>query len=466
MDYLHGPFDRAALERAKVDVAEKLIATCKPTIGVSTDVLDLGMVFSGVPGVPGMKGLKLESSEGYPLVLHRTTGVQSKAGYFSWDQTSEGNKLTGIDEDLLRVMYQHDSLRKQGLCAPSVFADCLKDTTVSLDDVLNSKTRMFSVGPLEFLLRNKQYFGLFQSALYANHIENEVAVGINADSVDWTRLAHHLSEVATDGDLSIVAGDYSAFGDTLESSCLSAVYDIINMWYAYYYKDTPNFEDHQKYREVLRDELLHVPHIALNVVYRMYCGIPSGHSLTIELDSLVNMLYVRLAWLNRFPRLPLSEYHKHCRLIVYGDDMILSLSKDIRKDFNFKTLQQFFAEHSIKYTHASKKSGVDIEWESLDEVTFLKRNFVQHPVFPRLIMGQLPLASISSSFNWTKACLDRETFFYDSARANLRFLYAHGRSQYDDVRERCMRVASELFSGHAHLPTYDEATQLIIANAL
>nr|UYL95334.1 MAG: polyprotein [Nanning Iflav tick virus 1] len=438
------PFDASILSECADDLVETLIASSPPVLPVSDELLTDQQIFSGVPGVEGYNGLNLQSSEGYPLCLERYRKsdshklfketkdklglpVSGKTWLFDYETTENGNILKSIHPKLEEVIDNNHKLRCDGVIPATVFVDTLKDSRVSKEKIEAGKTRMFSISPIEFTWVIKKFYGHFQAAYQRGRINNGTAIGINVRGQEWATLASSLLKVGN----KFVVGDYKAFGDSLERSVMLAAFDVIHRWYLHFFSSS---DCNQKYRDVLVLELFNAIHLCRNVLYRMQCGIPSGFALTVEINDLVNQLYMRYCW-KKITNLSFVEYHKLVKVVTYGDDIIISCNDQIVDFFNFITIQNCLSYNNIQFQPAAKDDSLYC-FMSLWDVTFLKAHFVKHPTRSGQFLAQLPLTSCLDTLNWQIGKRDKAEVMVENARAALLSLYGQGPAVYSAWRAK------------------------------
>jgi hypothetical protein len=110
-------------------------------------------------------------------------------------------------------------------------------------------------------------------------------------------------------------------------------------------------------------------------VTMFYGGNQSGHPLTVIINSIVNSMYIRYAFME-ITKLSLDVFDDNVHLATLGDDNIMGVSSvAAQAGFSHTGLVKFFATKNIKYTMADKttesKPFIDIK-----EADFLKRKFV------------------------------------------------------------------------------------------
>nr|WAK72359.1 MAG: polyprotein [Iflaviridae sp.] len=442
-------FDAKILDRVVEDMSDYIISTTKKNYLLIDDVLDDQIVFGGLPG-GNINKLNLNASEGYPLNIHRSQRdehfkffeekkkllgqpMKGKHWLFDFEETTEGLQLRAEHPLFAELRAENHQARLRGEVPVSVFVDVLKDSRVSKEKIFKGKTRMFSMSPLEYTWACKKYFGVFQSAYQNSRLVNGTAIGINVHSVEWTELAQQLLAKGQN----FIVGDYKSFGDTLARDVMWGAFDVILRWYAHYFNSLHT----NKYREILREELFNAPHLVYNVMYRMVCGIPSGFALTVEINDLVNQLYMRYCWV-KITGLPLSDFYRYCKLVTYGDDLIMSVNDKVAPLFTFAAIQRELATLNIEFQPAAKDGSV-YDFLNFFEVTFLKCNFVKHHRRLHQFMAKLPLESCLDMLNWQYRDNDKVTVVFENSRAALMNLYGHGPKVYQSWRRKIINWISD-----------------------
>jgi hypothetical protein len=109
----------------------------------------------------------------------------------------------------------------------------------------------------------------------------------------------------------------------------------------------------------------------------MYHGSnPSGHPGTVQINSIVNSLYMRYCFvvLGEEHGFTIKDFRKHVALITYGDDNVMGVSDDVPW-FNHTSIAATLADVGITYTMADKEAE-SVPYITIDEVSFLKRKWV------------------------------------------------------------------------------------------
>nr|UWX36826.1 polyprotein [Hangzhou iflavirus 5]WAM46882.1 polyprotein [Hangzhou iflavirus 5] len=428
------PFDRGILDEAENLFFDNVASVVSPLTPME-ELLPDQVNFAGISHNRYYSGLTLDTSEGYPLSKFRPPGVTDKRWLFRYRMLDDGLELLGLDSRFEEYHKNKMEQRAAGVIPELLFVNCLKDCKIPKEKLSKpGSTRVFSVCDAEFTWAFRKFFGHFPPALHSKGLMVGVAVGINPD-VEWTTLATYLWEV---GD-NILTGDYKAFGDRLEKEVCYRAFRILIRWYEKYYGNRYN-----SIREIMVLEVLDGLRISLDSVYRLHNGIPSGFPFTVEINSMVNILYVMMAYRTLIPERPLVSFNRNLRIVTYGDDLIISVLDVDCSKFNFSTLSGFLDKHGIGFTWAEKELQTDRLFLSLYESTFLKRKFVDHPVRIGLMMAPLPADVVIDSLGYVnRRTTDKERELYVSARSALNLAYTRGPDFYNNLVGRLKLFFSE-----------------------
>lgn len=203
----------------------------------------------------------------------------------------------------------------------------------------------------------------------------------------------------------------------------------------------------------------------LNVIYSTCGGAPSGNPLTVIINSLVNCLYVRMAW-KSITGLPMSDFRNYVRLVTYGDDLIMSVKECVIEKFNNQTLQNFFDQYDVKYTDIDKGDGTIRKYCSISEASFLKRTWIPHPTRPTQFLACAEIASIEDCANWIRDCPDKILATEINATTCCDIAYSRGKEYHSmvvsRVREAWARRVLSKSKGYQPLKirTWDELDAL------
>lgn len=422
------PFDIDDVDDVTKHLSDTFRQVAQP-IRARVEPLSYQQAICGDPNVEHFQPLNWASSEGFPLSASRPPGETGKKWLFKLEEGQFGYILKGIHPKLQQQLALRDRCFEQNLAPVTIYTDCLKDFRLTPEKCkIPGKTRIFSIAPIQCTVDIKTYLGDFCASIKASRIKNSIGIGINPDSLEWTELVNYLFEVSGN----IITLDYSNYGPSLMSQLVVAFNKVISNWHV----EHGASEEHVKRVEwLLNNDILNPVHLCENVVYQTFNGIASGSPLTGECNSGPNIMYIRLTYLEIMKR-HLPEYatmywfDRLVRLVVYGDDLIMSVDDSIVHVFNACTIRDYLAQHGIKVTSAQKDQEM-VPYTDIFEATFLKRSFRPHPRIPGVWLAPVDVASVEECINWIKKTDDKEFATLEVCRASADLAYSHGPVFYD-----------------------------------
>jgi hypothetical protein len=247
------------------------------------------------------------------------------------------------------------------------FCAHLKDEAVSFKKIKAGKTRVFTGAPMDWTIVNRKYLLCITRIIQNNRFLFEAAPGTIAQSYEWSEMYEYITKFGEDR---IVAGDYKAFDKRMSPVFILAAFDIIKALC----KRSGNYDD---------DDLRVIDGLAIDTAFPLvdfngdlvefFGSNPSGHPLTVIINSLVNSLYMRYTYFNLNPDKEVESFNSNVSLMTYGDDNIMSISKDIDW-YHHTSISQGFASWGITYTMADKEAA-SIPFINIRDASFLKRSW-------------------------------------------------------------------------------------------
>lgn len=372
---------------------------------------------AGVTDDPYSNPLNRSSSPGYPWIKDRVG-----KGKMKWTSDFDGEYKMHLE--LQKAIEDREDMALKNERYPTVWIDTLKDERRPIEKVRIGKTRVFAAGPMDYIVCFRKYFLGFCAHLAENRINNEVAVGINPYSFDWTHLARHLKRFGT----KVVAGDFGNFDGTLILQILDAIGEAIIEWY-------DDGEDNAQIRRILWKELVNSVHVEGNNLYFWTHGHPSGHPLTAILNSLYNSVVCRIVFVlcarknGKF--VTMKDFGENVSMISYGDDNVLNISDRVVEWFNQHTMSEVFSEIGMEYTDELKSSAADAKpYRSLEEVSFLKRKF-RYDSERNCYTAPLDYSVCMEMVNWIRGELDVEEACCTNCQTSAMELSLHGRDVFE-----------------------------------
>lgn len=430
-------FDDRVLDIVGKHVEELVLASVIP-LRQQVGVLTVSQSVCGIPQIPGYDAMEFDTSEGFPFSSVRPKGAKDKRWLFDLSVNQDGYILSSINPDLQKTMEVKHNQRMHGIVPFTVFTDCLKDMKLPKEKC--HKTRIFSVSPVDYTIQFRQYFYDFTIAFQSAMLNVESAVGINCDSLQW----HDLVQSLIENSPHFVCGDYSKFGPRLMTKCVLKAFDIICRWYEFH-GDTQN----TLIRQIMALETAFAKHLMFNMVYEVLSGAPSGCPLTTILNNLVNMLYIRYMYyiiigkcktleLDSLVNFTLSYFSYYVKVYFYGDDLIMTVKKEILPYFNASVLAEEFAKFDIKFTDALKTNSLSLSTSLFDrETSFLKRNIRRHDWRPCFVAA-MDVRAIEETCNWVYKKHEEPEASIIACESMLLNAFGHGQQYYESLRRKVM----------------------------
>jgi len=352
-------------------------------------VLTMAQAITGFEGDTYRTPMNRKSSAGFPW--NREPGVCGKR---KWLGVGD-NYITDHPALALAVTTRIANATK-AIRTSTYWTDTLKDERRPIEKVAAGKTRLFANGPLDYNIAFRMYFLDFIAHCYAGRFANEMAVGVNPHSSEWTLLYHHLTRKGN----AVIAGDFSNFDGTLNAQILIGICDLINEWY-------DDGVTNAIIRRTLFEEIVNSIHVMRDTVYMCTHSQPSGNPATVVLNCLYNSVILRLCWRHIFRDTSLhSMYHfgRLVSLVSYGDDNVLNIHSSVSDYFNQTTITEAMNVYGMNYTDESK-TGNSAACRTISEVSFLKRSFVMDGGY---CWAPLEASVLHESVLWCKTDEDLE----------------------------------------------------------
>lgn len=394
-------------------------------------VLSDEQAINGIPDEEYYDCVNMSSAEGWPLVKERPPGERNKRWLFSIAGAYHNQAPIYImDNPHLKELYAHrESEAKCGRRVESYSIECPKDERRALKKIYKEPaTRLFAILPVDYNLLIRKYFLDFSAMVMTNRRDLPPSVGINPESMEWSELYHKLKKFSDVG----FAGDYKLFDGQADPQIFHLICNVINKWY-------DDGVENARVRHVLLNEVSHRQTIAMDLVLQIDQGMPSGFPLTVILNCLLNMAYLRLAWLNVAPedKIELHHFDEGVMDKVYGDDNILAIKPSILTFYNLTTVSSFLAEHGIILTDNFKQSGaLATPCIPVSEFTFLKRGFKPYEQCPLLMLSPLDKDSIEERVMWLHSGGDDEEVLLENCQTSLKDAAHWGKKYFDDLSHR------------------------------
>ena len=242
-------------------------------------------------GIPGkVESVDTSTSSGYPFSLNTKT------------RGAKGQLLEGEPGNLsLGPLAQADWDRWQGLLEQGIIPSdpwllTLKDEKRPIEKVNIGKTRCFAAGSLSGFLHNKRLFGAFQSFFKRLRYNTFSSLGMNRGSIEWHEMIDYFMTVGKRG----FDGDQEDWDGRVKAGIAMTCSKIFK-----------RYIKANKSQEIQIDTIFsHAVFAILRVtwsfkheeiqsfMFRVNGCMPSGWYLTFLMNSMINAVLMRVAWIN------------------------------------------------------------------------------------------------------------------------------------------------------------------------
>jgi len=438
-------FDTELVEKAFVDYTKALEAIPRSELN-KLGKIDLDANLAGLDGVVGINAMNFKTSLGFPL-----KGPKSQLIHKS-DRKVEGIDCPRDQDPIITA--EVERLEKElleGKSINTIFKAALKDEPTKIG---KGKARVFAAANVAFVELTRKYFLTMAALFQRNKITTECAVGTVVQSPEWTELYKHIGKHGWDR---AIAGDYQAFDGKMSPEFILLSFKAMIQL----------AERSGKYDS---DDLMIMKGIATEIAYptydyfgtilQFYGSNPSGHPLTVVVNSVVNSLYMRYTYYaiardKRWWRVP--QFNNVVSMMTYGDDNIMTVKKGY-DDFNHTAIAAEYDKVGIVYTMAEKEAK-SVPFINLKDASFLK-HFAVWDEELKLYRSPVEETSIAKMLH---AHLESDVLSMEQSSAeaisNVALKYFEcGRDVYTKKVAQLEQVAQE--SGIKFymepIPTYDE----------
>lgn len=347
------------LERAFRDYTydlEKFVESNPPEIARP---LTYKETVSGIDGCDFISQMDPTTAVGFPLAGPKSRYMES------YD-----------DEGITRNRFTTDIFDKQSVKIRTCYRRGVRTYPVSKTFVKNEPTfvtkekcRLVNGAPLHFQMVVRRV-ALPLAKYMCDHPDRfECSVGVVPYGHCWQ---HMFDRLMCKGNR-IIAADYKGYDMNTGSQMIFAAFAVlIRIAKLFGFHD----DDVNELRCIAADVAW--PVVDLNGDIVMYFGgTVSGHTLTSIVNSIINSLYLRMAYYDIYPNGQIVRWNYRfqeiCSLYVYGDDLIGAVAL-IAMFFNNRSIANVMGKYGLVMTPFDKK-GTMRRYDDIWSVEFLKRSF-------------------------------------------------------------------------------------------
>jgi len=400
---------------------------------------------NGLPGVKYIDGINRSSSMGFPWNTTKKSYLEGLCDEIYPDGVDFGPEVWE------RVEYI-EKLHAEGKRAYPVFTANLKDTPTPEKKIKMKKTRIFTGAPIDFSLVTRKKLLSFVRLVQKNKFAFEAGPGTVCQSCEWGEIRAFMLEFGEDR---CFAGDYGWYDKRMIATFILMAFEVI----AAIHKRAGFTDDEvQQIMAIGYDTAFSLCNFDGDLV-EFFGTNPSGHALTVIINSIVNSLYMRYCFAKLSPDGSARRFRELVRLFTYGDDNMGSVHEDAPW-FNHTSIQAVLATIGVEYTMADKKTE-SVPYIKFSEISFLKRTWlwsddVQDWLCPldeasiqKMLMVWCPSKTLTSTEQMVEAitCANNEYFFYGKEKFLKEHLF---------LKELLMQHPYSVVPKSSELPTWEE----------
>jgi hypothetical protein len=351
-------FDSEILNKAVIDYdlsLQQIPASELAKVGKINNDANL----AGIDGALGFNAMNFSTSVGFPGKGPKTQFVEKS------DRSVEGISCPrDLDPIVLEELSKMETKLLAGESINTVFKASLKDEPTKLS---KDKVRVFAAANMAFVMLVRKYFLSIAALVQRNKIATECAVGTVVQSPEWTELFEHIGKHGWDR---AIAGDYAKFDGRMSPQFMLAAFKLMIKLA----EKSGNYDTEDLFiMRGIATEISYPTYDYFGTLVQFMGSNPSGHPLTVVVNSFVNSLYLRYCWYaiakeKGWWKVPL--FNTKVSAMTYGDDNIMTVAKGY-DEYNHTAIADQLAKVSIKYTMADKDAE-SVPFINLSDASFLK----------------------------------------------------------------------------------------------
>lgn len=316
-----------------------------------------------------------------------------------------------------------EDMIRRGVVPFSPWLATLKDELRPSVKVSAGKTRLFEQPGVDYTIMIRKYFGSFLD-WYKSRAGFEWCHGIGQDKETvWKRYYEGLCEVGHGRNGFDI--DYSGYDGSVCQQAFGFFTSVTDKFYEAV--DTPA---NKLARHSLVEGLRSAYVVMKDWVIETTQGNKSGNAMTDVFNSITNVYIIHAAILilQRAANLKLepSIFHSDMRVLVYGDDAIVTVTDAAQKWIDPVQLEYVMAKFGYVITSGAK--GEVGAYQHVTKLQYLKSGFVpSHGV----VWAPMPMQDIVKELQWVKKSVaDDDVDFNERIRRTRTFVSHHGKDAY------------------------------------
>lgn len=400
---------------------------------------------NGLPGVKYIDGMNRKSSMGFPW-------NKSKKSYLIDAATEFHPNGVTFDQDFWDRVAEIEARHSANTRACPVFSGALKDTPTPFKKIDMKKTRIFTGSPADFAVVTRKKLLSFIRLLQKNKFVFEAGPGTVCQSTEWGKIKTYLVAF---GEEQIVAGDFGWYDKCMVALFILVVFEIIA---AIHRRAGFSKEECDAIMAIGEDTAFSWCNFDGDLI-EFFGTNPSGHALTVIVNSMVNSLYMRYCFCILNPAREVRSFKQNVHLFTYGDDNVQGVSKSCPW-YNHTAIQAVLATIGVEYTMADKTSE-SVPYIHIDNVSFLKR-FWRWDADVGAYLAPIEEASIKRSLTvWLPSdTLNEYEKMIEVITSAVCEYFFYGREKFEKERSFFTQLLQQepycLYSKSERLPTWQE----------
>lgn len=390
----------------------------------------------------GSNPMNLKSSPGIPFIFEK----RERKGKRDYMEIGEDGEVIHIDENFINEYFKFESSLARGEIPYTRAYDFPKDELRAIEKALGSnttppKTRSVTCMNVYYILAWRRYTLRFWSAMHrAADGTFSFCPGINPEGPEWNNLYHYLNQHPNAVDF-----DVSNWDGFLFSQLFYKVLDIIKHCMRVRARSDVDYILSSIFYDVMNCYIQY-----LDVVYQKHRGLVSGFPGTAEVNTLVHWLLYICIYLKVTQGTPYNNFESLIKLTsvaIYGDDIIITFSDEIKDIFHGLILKECYESIGYPVTSATKAAEVERSKKLLD-CKFLKSTWTQF--LPGYWIRKMDMDVAHDLVHWVRAKQHPRAQFFDNYMDALHIAFGNGKQVFEEFQRVVNGVLAVFHEDNVH----------------
>jgi len=441
-------YDRTVLDECVREYANDIITSLPEGWEKELVVLSRESTVNGVAGVKFIDKIATNTSMGFPW---NTT----KKKYLSEAKTDKHPEGVDFGPEIWARVEIIIKTYEEGMRVYPIFSGHLKDEATALIKCELKKTRLFTGAPIDWSLVVRMHLLSFVRLLQKEKYIFEAAPGTVCQSAEWGQIYDYLTQHGTDR---IVGGDYEKFDKKMLADFILAAFQVIILIHR-----AAGFDE--TFETIIAGIAEDVAFPVCNIngdLLEFFGTNPSGHPLTVVINSLVNSLYMRYCYHILNPKKEVKSFKSNVALMTYGDDNTMGINRSIDW-FNHTSIQGALKTIGVGYTMADK-TAKSIPFIDIKDVSFLKRSWRWSDDVNNYLCPLEEASIIKSLTVWVPSkSIDKYSQMVAVITSANNEYFFHGKEKFEEkhsfFKQTLEQEPFNLYVSEWTLPSYDELVE-------